>query len=94
LCQENFSCSLIIFLEILEIWLVMLRRNSKNPSGRESLIAHDNKSEWEESSPCTSTLQEIQIRAGELAQWARVLTALPKVPSSNPSNHMVAHNHP
>ena len=33
-------------------------------------------------------------RAGEMAQWLRVLTALPKVPSSNPSNHMVAHNHP
>jgi hypothetical protein len=24
----------------------------------------------------------------------RALTALPKVLSSNPSNHMVAHNHP
>ena len=32
--------------------------------------------------------------AGELAQWLRVQTALPKVLSSNPSNHMVAHNHP
>jgi hypothetical protein len=31
--------------------------------------------------------------AGEMAQWLRALTALPKVPSSNPSNHMVAHNH-
>jgi DNA repair protein RadC len=33
-------------------------------------------------------------RAGELAQWVRALTALSKVLSSNPSNHMVAHNHP
>jgi hypothetical protein len=32
--------------------------------------------------------------AGEMAQQLRVLTALPKVLSSNPSNHMVAHNHP
>ena len=32
--------------------------------------------------------------AGEMAQWLRALTALPKVLSSNPSNHMVAHNHP
>jgi hypothetical protein len=31
--------------------------------------------------------------AGEMAQWVRAPTALPKVPSSNPSNHMVAHNH-
>jgi hypothetical protein len=32
--------------------------------------------------------------AGEMAQWVRALTALPEVLSSNPSNHMVAHNHP
>jgi hypothetical protein len=33
--------------------------------------------------------------AGEMmVQWLRVLTALLKVLSSNPSNHMVAHNHP
>jgi hypothetical protein len=32
--------------------------------------------------------------AGEMAQRVRALTALPKVLSSNPSNHMVAHNHP
>jgi hypothetical protein len=31
--------------------------------------------------------------AGEMVQWVRALTALPKVLSSNPSNHMVAHNH-
>ena len=28
-----------------------------------------------------------------MAQRVRVLTALPKVLSSNPSNHMVAYNH-
>jgi hypothetical protein len=32
--------------------------------------------------------------AGKMAQWIRALTALGKVLSSNPSNHMVAHNHP
>jgi hypothetical protein len=31
--------------------------------------------------------------AREMAQRLRALTALPKVLSSNPSNHMVAHNH-
>jgi len=31
--------------------------------------------------------------AGEMAQWLRALTALPEDLSSNPSNHMVAHNH-
>jgi hypothetical protein len=31
--------------------------------------------------------------AGEMAQWLREPNALPKVLSSNPSNHMVAHNH-
>ena len=34
------------------------------------------------------------IRAGEMAQRLRAVTALSKVPSSNPSNRMVAHNHP
>jgi hypothetical protein len=29
-----------------------------------------------------------------MAQQERALTALPKVLNSNPSNHMVAHNHP
>jgi hypothetical protein len=29
-----------------------------------------------------------------MAQPVRTLTALPKVLNSNPSNHMVAHNHP
>jgi hypothetical protein len=33
-------------------------------------------------------------RAGEMAQWLKALTALPKVQSSNPSNCMVAYNHP
>jgi hypothetical protein len=32
-------------------------------------------------------------RAGEIAQQLRALTALPEVLSSNPSNHIVAHNH-
>jgi hypothetical protein len=31
--------------------------------------------------------------AGEMAQRVRALTALLKVLNSNPSNHMVAHNH-
>jgi hypothetical protein len=34
-----------------------------------------------------------RMGAGEMAQQLRALTALPKVLSSNPSNHMVAHNH-
>jgi hypothetical protein len=36
---------------------------------------------------------EIASGAGEMAQRVRALTAVPKVLSSNPSNHMVAHNH-
>ena len=31
--------------------------------------------------------------AGEMAQWLRALNALLKVLSSNPSNHMMAHNY-
>jgi hypothetical protein len=38
--------------------------------------------------------KETVSRAGEMAQQLRALTALLKVLSSNPSNHIVAHNHP
>jgi hypothetical protein len=38
--------------------------------------------------------KKIKTRDGEMAQWLRAPTAFPKVLSSNPSNHMVAHNHP
>jgi hypothetical protein len=31
--------------------------------------------------------------AGKMVQWVRALIAIPKVLSSNPSNHMVAQNH-
>jgi hypothetical protein len=45
-----------------------------------------------------SNLKELEIRvllqADEMAQQLKALTVLPKVLSSNPSNHMVAHNHP
>jgi hypothetical protein len=37
--------------------------------------------------------QSFRAGAGEMAQRLRALTAFPKVLSSNPSNHMVAHNH-
>jgi hypothetical protein len=37
--------------------------------------------------------QEKVTGAGEMAQQLRALTALQKVLSSIPSNHMVAHNH-
>jgi hypothetical protein len=33
------------------------------------------------------------LGTGEMAQQLRALTVLPEVLSSNPSNHMVAHNH-
>jgi hypothetical protein len=35
----------------------------------------------------------VEAAVGEMAQQLRALTALLKVLSSNPSNHMVAHNH-
>ena len=37
---------------------------------------------------------ENYMRAAEMAQWLRALTALLKVLSSISSNHMVAHNYP
>jgi hypothetical protein len=41
-----------------------------------------------------SKLKEWILGAREMAQWLRALTALPRVLSSNPSDHMLAHNHP
>jgi hypothetical protein len=38
--------------------------------------------------------KKLDMGAGEMAQQLRVLTALLKVLSSNPNNHMVVHNHP
>ena len=38
--------------------------------------------------------KSVDCGAGEMAQRLRVLTALPKVLSSNLSNHIVAHNNP
>jgi hypothetical protein len=35
-----------------------------------------------------------KLWAGAMAQWLRALTVLLKVLTSNPSNHMVAHNSP
>jgi hypothetical protein len=49
------------------------------------------------SSPAILQMIQMSLRsslgAGEMAQWLRALTALPEVLSSNPCNHMVAHNH-
>jgi hypothetical protein len=39
------------------------------------------------------TLLFKKMWAGEMAQRLRALAALPEVLNSNPSNHMVAHNH-
>ena len=38
-------------------------------------------------------IKNIDDGAGEMSQWLKALTALPKVLGSIPSNHMVAHNH-
>jgi hypothetical protein len=43
--------------------------------------------------PVTPTLKRQRQGAVEMAQKLRAVTALPKSLSSNPSNHMVAHNH-
>jgi hypothetical protein len=41
----------------------------------------------------TLMLRKTVLEVGEMAQLVRALTALLKVLSSNPSNHMVVHNH-
>jgi hypothetical protein len=44
--------------------------------------------------PISSSSLKQRKRAGEMAQCLRALAARLKVLSSNPSNHMVAHNYP
>ena len=39
------------------------------------------------------SLKKKEKGASEMVQWVRALTVFPKVLSSNPSKHMVAHNH-
>jgi hypothetical protein len=40
-----------------------------------------------------SIIKQVEGLERWLSQWLRALTALLKVLSSNPSNHMVAHTH-
>jgi hypothetical protein len=40
-----------------------------------------------------SFIRNLTLGAGEMAQQLRAQTALLEVLSSNPSNHMVVHNH-
>jgi hypothetical protein len=40
-----------------------------------------------------TTVKSVLSGAGEMSQGVRAMTALLKILSSNPSNHMVAHNH-
>jgi hypothetical protein len=54
-------------------------------------LAQDGRAHREQG-PLTQIIRK--ENAGEMAQRLRAPTALPKVLSSNPSNHMVAHNHP
>jgi len=55
-------------------------------------MASDGKTAVEVSRPSQGK-QDPAGWAGEMVQWLRALTAHPEVLSSNPSNHMVAHNH-
>ena len=65
----------------------------RNPSSWETEVRQENH-EYEARIDCSKTLfKKILLRAREMAQRLRALTALPKVLSSNSSNHMVAHNH-
>ncbi|ERE73793.1 Lipogenin [Cricetulus griseus] len=51
---------------------------------------------WQEQSSChfLNKTAKLPVRgAGKMAQRLRALTVLPDVLSSNPGNHMVAHNH-
>jgi hypothetical protein len=65
-------------------YYVVTHMHTVNAEGR------DGKEKREKS----TELKKMLFGAGKMAQQVRALTALLKVLSSNPSNHMVAHNHP
>jgi hypothetical protein len=54
----------------------------------------ERKSYWSSPEPSGRWDMIKRTGAGEMAQWLRALTALSKVLSSSPRNHLVAHNHP
>ena len=49
---------------------------------------------WNKKNNLRVKIRKIIYGAGEMAQQERALTVHLKILSSNPSNHMVAHNHP
>jgi hypothetical protein len=71
-------------LNSLSGWAGPLYKNLNNNNNNN----HNNKDTGE-----VAQWLRVLAGAGEMAQQLRALTALPEVPSSNPSNHMVAHNH-
>jgi hypothetical protein len=62
------------------------QRGGRPPVATSSLCGKGRYQDW-------LVKSKVLSQAGEMAQQLRALTALPKVPSSNPSNHMVAQNH-
>jgi hypothetical protein len=69
-----------------------------NPNTRESEAGGflSSRLAWSTEKPCLEKQKTKTTTkgAGEMAQLLRALIALLKVLSSNPSNHIVAHNHP
>jgi hypothetical protein len=84
------------FLPILiEILHLSLGRNVFNDGGDSTTQPECHRQELRQCMPGGNILiflLKIHMWAGEMAQWLRALTALLEVLSSNPSNHMVAHN--
>ena len=83
--ERAYTSSLMAHLKALEQKEANSPRRSRRRQEIIKLMAEFNQVE-------TKPYKE-STRAGEMAQWVRILTALLKVVSLNPSTNMVAHNH-
>jgi hypothetical protein len=83
--EDSLVCSRVSS-RIHKATLQTLSQNKTNKTNLSTTNHHNNKTK-------TNKTKKKQRGAGEMAQSLRALTALPKVLSSNPSNHMVAYNH-
>ena len=92
-CKDFLSARGSLGLLVLEI-TVLLRYTQL---GSVQLVMQQQVPAWDEEEQIPYKYKPffliliVGFGAGERAQWA--LIALPKVLSSHPSNHMVAHNH-
>jgi hypothetical protein len=88
---NNYICVSQTILNPVKLTIKLNHHHRRDALFEETCVSHDG---TQETGKRELVCQEDgEIRAGEMAQRLRALTALPEVLSSNHSNHMVVHNH-